>query len=103
MKTHKLTDIAGIAADMQARRMWRSTTGNLYGSMWGLETGKLPAEYIDRFDKCDYAVYSYETPIAWLEGDDGWYIPSKFYSVSTSKHLAIVRQAITFDVTVIQA
>lgn len=94
MKTYKLSDITGMAESMSKMENWMNTTGKLYAATWGLEVGKLPGEYVDSFDKCNYAVYSYETPIVWLMNDGGWMVPTVFYSVSTSRHLAIIRQAI---------
>ena len=41
----------------------------------------------------DYVVYSYKTPIAW-HTPDGWVYPSHTYSVSTTRHQGVVRQAI---------
>jgi hypothetical protein len=93
MRVFRMSDIKGIAAAMDRMERWKNATGNLYGASWGLDTGKLPREYVDEFDKCNYAVYSYETPIAWTSGAS-WIMPVKYYSGSTSRHQSIVRQAI---------
>lgn len=45
-----------------------------------------------------YAVYSFETPIAWLvhheDIDPEWIMPNEIYSVTTRNHQSIVRRAI---------
>jgi hypothetical protein len=46
---------------------------------------QLPSEYNASFMKAEYAVYSYNTPIAWY-GPDGWTKPEVGYSVTTSRH-----------------
>ncbi len=45
-----------------------------------------------------YVVYSYGTPIAWHVacGRNDWTVPDVRYSVTTSHHLSLTRQAITF-------
>lgn len=43
--------------------------------------------------RIDYAVYSYDTPIAW-HTSEGWYVVAQKFSVTTSKHTNYVRRAI---------
>jgi hypothetical protein len=46
---------------------------------------RLPSKYHDSFMNAEYAVYSYNTPIAWY-GPDGWTFPEEKYSATTSRH-----------------
>lgn len=41
---------------------------------------------VERFAQSSYAVWSYQTPIAWWSEADGWTIPDVSYSVTTSHH-----------------
>lgn len=41
-----------------------------------------------------YVVFSYATPIAWWAPETGWAVPDARYSVTTSRHQHIVRDAI---------
>jgi hypothetical protein len=67
--------------------------------------GQLPEEYqnymVDKVVR--YVIYSYETPIAWMQvaewDSDGapiyeWVIPNVKYTVTTSKHQGKVRTAL---------
>lgn len=72
------------------------------GQPWaGLShAGRLPSELAWGFSRgvadftITYAVYSYGTPIAWYDNERGWIMPSERYSVTTSKHQSIVRDAL---------
>jgi hypothetical protein len=52
--------------------------------------GWLPPEYHDLAKACDYAVYSYYTPIALHVEEGAWAIPQVWYSKTTTRHQAIV-------------
>lgn len=54
------------------------------------DSGRLPREHVDSFQRATYAVFSYVTPIAWV-ADGVWVIPSTRYSVTTSKHQSAAR------------
>ena len=43
----------------------------------------------------DYIIYSYGTPIAYRTNNGEWAIPDAKYSVTTSKHQATIRYAVT--------
>ena len=45
-------------------------------------------------EKFIYAVYSYDTPIAWHTSAQGWYVVAQKFSVTTSKHQNFIRRAI---------
>jgi hypothetical protein len=71
----------------------RAFTGNDY---LYAQAGQLPQDLRDVFvhDRPIYVVYSYATPIAWFSPVAGWVVPSVKYSVTTSRHQGIVRQAV---------
>lgn len=73
------------------------THGALSGatrSLWH-SYGQLPIEYHESFYGSTYAVYSYWTPIAWLNEDGVWISPDVKYSVTTSKHQNKINTAIS--------
>src|SRR5512142_1466846 len=55
--------------------------------------GQLPEPYRSelRDSIVDYAIYSYNTPIAWRRVDGVWRIPSVTYSLTTTGHQLLVR------------
>lgn len=67
----------------------------------GVAVGDLPEPYRTTFREGNpcYAVFSYETPIAWYDADTcQWTIPDVNYSVTTTKHQHTVRMAVdTWD------
>lgn len=60
--------------------------------------GRLPQEFgadMPIPGSVDYAVYSYETPIAWhLAATDEWVMPSVRYSNTTTQHQSSIRTAL---------
>lgn len=56
--------------------------------------GNLPEHYWESFAHASYAVFSYFTPIAWLNEDGVWIMPGIKYSVTTSKHQGRIFTAI---------
>lgn len=54
------------------------------------ESGRLPREHVDSFQRATYAVFSYATPIAWVT-DGAWVIPGTRYSLTTSRHQSTAR------------
>ena len=54
------------------------------------ESGRLPREHVDSFQRATYAVFSYATPIAWV-ADGQWVIPATRYSVTTSRYQSAAR------------
>lgn len=71
------------------------------GALWGIENtspaiphpGRLDPEHYDSLSRAVYVVYSYGTPIAW-DTPDGWVVPKRKYSATTSNHQNIVRAAL---------
>jgi hypothetical protein len=41
-----------------------------------------------------YAVWSYETPVAWCVDTGTWIVPGESYSVTTTRHQSRIRHAI---------
>lgn len=72
------------------------------GNATGFAVGRLPSEYWDSVKDADYVVYSYATPIAWhISYDTGsavanprWVMPNEKYSLTTTRHQAIIRTAL---------
>lgn len=54
--------------------------------------GRLPDEYRASAMTARYVVFSYETPIAWVDATGAWVQPPTRYSVTTSKHQGVVRR-----------
>ena len=70
----------------------------LAGYSGAIGFGRLNDEEQERYQadraEIDYAVYSYDTPIAW-HTPAGWYQVAQRFSVTTSKHAGFVRRAIS--------
>ncbi len=77
----------GLDADGYGAVWTRSTPRGIRYS--GYRTGYLPRALAklmsDRADSIVQVIYSYGTPIAWLDAG-AWVVPSVTYSVTTSKH-----------------
>lgn len=60
--------------------------------------GQLPFVHVNRMKEANptYVVYSYETPIAWLN-TTGWVVPHILYSVTTSHHQSLMRVIVMRD------
>jgi hypothetical protein len=80
-----------------SRREAFTTHGSLsgrapYGEHFGpWDSGRLPREYVESFQRATFAVFSYATPIAWVDESGQWVIPDVRYSVTTSKHQSQAR------------
>jgi hypothetical protein len=62
-----------------------------YGETFGpWDSGRLPREHVESFQRATYAVFSYATPIAWVT-DGAWFIPGTRYSLTTSRHQSTAR------------
>ena len=102
IRTNQRTDLAPI---ILAGIPFRNSTASLIGERtsgnrldilhsW-LDDEARAAFYADAdADSIDYVVWSYGTPIAWHH-EDGWTMPEKRYSVTTSKHQGQVRRALS--------
>lgn len=91
------------AADTIVRQERFKNSGGTFSGGYLLDTwaeyGKLPIEYRAAFQAAatlgTYVVWSYRTPIAWFDHiRQTWVTPDVRYSVTTTNHQSIVRQAI---------
>ena len=77
----------GIDAEGYGSLSTRSTPHGIYRG--GYQTGRLPHRLTsimrERADSIVQVIYSYGTPIAWLDAG-AWIIPDVRYSVTTGKH-----------------
>lgn len=56
--------------------------------------GQLPPEYWQHLNGADYVIWSYDTPVAWHNPEEGyWWVPDVIYSHVTSAHQWLVRMA----------
>lgn len=55
---------------------------------------QLPPEYAASALDAVYAVWSYDTPIAWENPDGTWTVPDVKYSVTTSRHQSKIAAAV---------
>lgn len=82
----------GINADGYGALATRSTPHGIRRG--GYQTGRLPrrlAEIMrERADSIVQVIYSYGTPIAWLDAG-AWIIPDVSYSVTTARHQSYLR------------
>lgn len=77
------------------------TAGNMGGALdkyplWGRLEGEALRTLVSRRFRPSpvrYVVYSYWTPIAWF-ADDTWYVVEDKFSVTTTRHQNIVREAL---------
>lgn len=67
------------------------------GPRWTGDVGRLPRDHWDSFYSCDYAVWSYLTPIAWHIPGTGWVMPDVRYSPSTGRQQSQLRMAFHWE------
>lgn len=84
----------GVTECWRDSEPFRISTNALRGEFWraGNSLGRLPdservifSDYVKRYGRRLFVVYSYATPIAWRCEDDVYLSPAR-YSVTTSKH-----------------
>lgn len=83
-------------ADVLRNRQDFKTGGSLTGER-GSDRGfggSLPQAFLSAVRSAEYVVYSYTTPIAWLNADGTWTVPDVKYSVTTSRHQSKIRSAV---------
>lgn len=89
-----------IAQAMNKRDPFRK--GNI-SAEWTIypNHGQLPKEWATKLDESiqetqpskTYIVFSYQTPIAWLENNQTWTIPDVSYSTTTKHHQHVIMVA----------
>lgn len=86
---------AGRNAIADGVREWRYFIhGNVSGTRECSTFGQLPQEYWASARNAQYLIYSYQTPIAWVDSDGVWFVPDVRYSVTTTNHQSAVKSAI---------
>jgi hypothetical protein len=77
-----------IAARKDFKGNSMSATHQVFTGLWW--AGRLTGDDLDRWNadghNIEYAVYSYNTPIAWVLKDGSTYRVAQKFSVTTSKH-----------------
>ena len=75
--------------------------GNVSGTHFFLPGahGDLDEEFRDDFESADYAVWSYETPIAWVRKDGTVFMPPLRYSQTTTRHQNLAARALGVSFT----
>lgn len=66
-----------------------------YGRRYGMLTGDALKSFLAALvcEDVFYVVYSYDTPIAWVDRAGNHHVPDVRYSVTTSRHQSKVRKA----------
>lgn len=88
------------ASLISEQQEFTNSTGSLRASRWSSQLapprGRLPSAEARqlRADRPSYVVWSYDTPIAWVDSGGSWVIPDVKYSTTTSKHQNLVRMAL---------
>lgn len=86
-----------VYRDMLEQRTPFTTHGSMRGEPGrypGYEPGILPRAYWDSARQAVYTVYSYTTPIAWVDANGTWTVPNVRYSVTTTRHQGKVLAAL---------
>lgn len=101
-RTTGRTDLAPMLRDLIP---FRNTTGSLRGERVDAFRPDVLHSWLDAETRAtfyadddgariDFVVWSYGTPIAWHTGN-GWRMPDRRYSVTTSRHQSQVRRGIS--------
>lgn len=103
MSTVKTGTQRTLPALLSQRVECKNSNGSVRGTRDFSGVGRLPSEYVEMIraaldaGRVRYVVYSYATPIAWVEagvtGEPVWIVPDTRYSVTTSKHQGMARLA----------
>lgn len=64
---------------------------------WDGRFGELPLDLREQVTDADYVVYSYRTPIAWVDGSGFVTVPDVGYSLTTSQHQYLAAHALGVD------
>lgn len=87
------------AAYLRERRPFK-TGGALFAERRGAGgpagyVGRLPERWRQSLEQAVYVVYSYGTPIAWVDTSGRWTQPDVHYSVTTTRHQSKIATAIS--------
>lgn len=94
-----ILDHRGAAASIARQQVYRHQGFSNQGKSLRGEPGRITHSgwanrmWADSMREADYAIYSYQTPIAWHRPDmDCWVMPNVGYSVTTTRHQGVVRR-----------
>lgn len=87
--------LVGREAFVTGGKLWGSPHLPVKDYSGHVPAGQLPQENWESYAGSTYAVYSYETPIAWVDKSGDWVVPDVKYSVTTSKHQGRINAALT--------
>ena len=81
------SSVEAFALELQHETRWQGGKfgGHSVNGIGALQRGMLPEPYHTAAADAVYAVYHYETPIAWKVQAGIWYVPDHFYSQTTSR------------------
>lgn len=65
------------------------------GALTNWDMGRLPRELYTSAMFASYVIWSYSTPVAWLDADGEWQVPDVRYSVTTGRQQSTVRTAVS--------
>lgn len=95
---------AKAGAAIVAGESFDNSNSTLGGRSSFIGWGDVPAEHRENSEVVDthiaYWVYSYDTPIAWVDNNGVWFMPPVRYSITTTNHQHLVARAIGFAFTV---
>lgn len=93
-----MKQVTNYAAHESIAKMepFTNSTGNLTGRTSCDGFGRLPRQYRDSVSDATYVVYSYATPIAWVDFWGEVVIPAETYSRTTScRHQPVARRGMS--------
>lgn len=84
--TTRSTTVDLLALELGERTRWQGDkiSGGPMRGITGLNRGILPEPYWTAAEDAVYAVYHYETPIAWETEAGIWYVPNYNYGQTTT-------------------
>lgn len=87
-------EILAMEFGENARWTGANIGGHSVNGINDMSRGMLPEPYWTAAEDAVYAVYHYETPIAWKVADGTWVMPEHFYSHTTARFQAKIRRGI---------
>lgn len=98
-RLNKLPTRSTAVQNAIAKRQTFTTHGAMRGEVGEVSTvGQLDRKWRASVARATYVVYSYETPIAWVDRETNtWVIPSDKYSVTTTRHQHTARMGASYS------
>lgn len=84
---------------LSGREAWKTRNGSMSGgdvNTWPVASGYLPEPHLGQLASSQpvYVVWSYETPIAWVDESGQWFVPDVMYSATTNGQQSAVLAAL---------